>query len=93
MLAAMKLMLKWLLSAGALLLVAAVFSGVQVQSYGSALLAALVIGLLNALVRPVLVILTLPVTLITVAKAISMPKLNAMPKKACGMAKKRLVNG
>ena len=65
MLAAMKLMLKWLLSAGALLLVAAVFSGVQVQSYGSALLAALVIGLLNALVRPVLV-LTLPVTLITV---------------------------
>ena len=66
MLAAMKLMLKWLLSAGALLLVAAVFSGVQVQSYGSALLAALVIGLLNALVRPVLVILTLPVTLITV---------------------------
>ena len=66
MLAAMKLMLKWLLSAGALLLVAAVFNGVQVQSYGSALLAALVIGLLNALVRPVLVILTLPVTLITV---------------------------
>ena len=62
----MKLFLKWLLSAGALLLVAAVFSGVQVQSYGSALLAAAVIALLNTLVRPVLVLLTLPVTLITV---------------------------
>lgn len=65
MLACMKLLLKWLLSAGALLLVAAVFSGVQVHSYGSALLAAAVIALLNTLVRPVLVLLTLPVTLLT----------------------------
>ena len=62
----MKLLLKWVLSAGALLLVATLFSGVQVHSFGSALLAALVISLLNTLVRPVLVILTLPVTLITV---------------------------
>ena len=61
----MKLLLKWLLSAGALLLVAAVFSGVQVNSYGAALLAAAVIALLNTLVRPILVLLTLPVTLIT----------------------------
>ena len=66
MLRSMKLLLKWLLSAGALLLVAAVFSGVQVQSYGSALLAVVVISLLNTLVRPVLVLLTLPVTLVTV---------------------------
>jgi putative membrane protein len=66
MLAAMKLLLKWLMSAGALLLVAAVFSGVQVQSYGSALLAVVVISLLNTLVRPLLVVLTLPVTVVTV---------------------------
>jgi putative membrane protein len=66
MLPCMKLLLKWLLSAGALLLVAAVFSGVQVQSYSSALLAAAVIALLNTLVRPVLVVLTLPATLLTV---------------------------
>ncbi|HEY4664154.1 MAG TPA: phage holin family protein, partial [Comamonas sp.] len=45
MLGSMKLMLKWLLSAAALLLVAAVFSGVQVQSFGSALLAVIVISL------------------------------------------------
>ena len=61
----MKLLLKWLLSAGALLLVAAVFSGLYVQSYSSALLAVVVISLLNVLVRPILIVLTLPVTLVT----------------------------
>ena len=62
----MKLLLKWLLNAGALLLVAAVFSGVQVESYASALWAVVVISLLNSLVRPFLVLLTLPVTLLAV---------------------------
>ena len=62
----MKLLLKWLLSAAALLFVAYVYGGVQVQSFGSALIAAFVIGLFNAVLRPVLVILTLPVTVITV---------------------------
>ncbi|HRN77162.1 phage holin family protein [Ottowia sp.] len=62
----MKLILKWLLSAAALLLVAYLYSsGVTVASFGSALLAALVIGLLNMLVRPILVVLTIPITLIT----------------------------
>jgi putative membrane protein len=62
----MKLLAKWLLSAAALLFVAYVYSGVQVQSFGSALIAALVIGLFNAVLRPVLVVLTLPVTIVTV---------------------------
>ena len=62
----MKLLLTWILSACALLLVASVYSGVQVQSFGSALWAVVVISLLNLLVRPVLIVLTLPVTLITV---------------------------
>lgn len=61
----MKLIAKWLLSAAALLLVATVYSGVQVPGFGSALVAALVIGLLNMVVRPALVVLTLPVTLVT----------------------------
>lgn len=61
----MKLLSKWLLSAMALLAVAHLYSGVEVQSFGSALIAAVVIGLFNTLLRPVLVILTLPVTLIT----------------------------
>ena len=65
MLSRMKLILKWLLSAAALLLVAYVYGGVEVRSFGAALIAAFVIGLLNTVVRPVLVVLTLPVTVIT----------------------------
>ncbi len=60
-----KLIAKWLLSAAALVFVAYIYGGVQVQAFTSALLAAFVIGLLNAVVRPVLVVLTLPVTVLT----------------------------
>ena len=61
----MKLILTWLLAACALLVVAYLYPGVQVQSFTSALIAAAVVGLFNALLRPVLVVLTLPVTVIT----------------------------
>jgi putative membrane protein len=61
----MRLIFKWLLSAAALLAVAYVYTGVEVRSFTSALVAAFVIGLLNAIVRPILVVLTLPVTLVT----------------------------
>jgi putative membrane protein len=61
----MKLVLKWLLSALALLAVTYLYTGVQVTSFTSALIAAAVIGLLNMVVRPVLVVLTLPVTIVT----------------------------
>jgi putative membrane protein len=61
----MKLIIKWLLSAAALLAVAQFYPGVTVQSFTAALIAAFVIGLLNTVVRPILVILTLPVTVIT----------------------------
>jgi putative membrane protein len=54
-----------LLSAAALLAVAHLYSGVVVQSFSSALIAALVIGLFNTILRPVLVVLTLPVTVLT----------------------------
>ena len=61
----MKIIVRWLLLAAALLLVAHLYPGVVVQSFGSAMIAALVLGLLNTLLRPILVLLTLPVTLIT----------------------------
>ena len=61
----MKLILKWLLSAMALLLVAYLYSGVEVRSFSGALIAAFVIGLFNAILRPVLVLLTLPITFVT----------------------------
>jgi putative membrane protein len=61
----MKILVKWLLSAVALLAVAHLYGGVAVSSFGAAMVAALVMGLLNAVVRPILIILTLPLTLVT----------------------------
>ena len=61
----MKVIIRWMLLAAALLLVAHLYSGVVVESFGSALLAAFVIGLFNTLLRPFLILLTLPVTLLT----------------------------
>ena len=65
MLVAMKLIVRWMLLAAALLLVAHLYPGVSVASFGAALVAALVLGLFNTLVRPLLVLLTLPVTVLT----------------------------
>ncbi len=64
-LAPMKIVIRWLLLAAALLLVAQIYPGVVVASFGSAMIAALVLGLFNTLLRPVLVLLTLPVTVLT----------------------------
>ena len=61
----MKIIVRWLLLAAALLLVDYLYSGVSVESFGTAMIAALVLGLLNTLLRPILVLLTLPVTLLT----------------------------
>ncbi|HRL22236.1 phage holin family protein [Alcaligenes sp. SDU_A2] len=61
----MTLLLVWILNAVALLVVAYILPGITVASFGSALIAALVLGLLNTLVKPVLVLLTLPITLVT----------------------------
>jgi putative membrane protein len=61
----MKLLVRWFLLAAALLLLPQIYSGVTVASYTAALVAALVLGLFNTLVRPLLVLLTLPVTLLT----------------------------
>jgi len=54
-----------ILTAALLLVVARVVNGVQVQGWGPALLAALLLGLVNAIVRPLMVFLTLPLTIIT----------------------------
>ena len=61
----MRLLAVWVINALALLLVAYLLKGIHVNGFGSALIAALVLGLVNTLIRPILVILTLPVTLLT----------------------------
>jgi len=60
-----RLLVVWLINALALVAVAYLMPSIQVSSFGAALVAALVLGLVNAVVRPVLVLLTLPVTILT----------------------------
>jgi len=62
---AMKLLTKWLLNGVALLAVASIYSGVEIRDFTAALWAALWIGLFNTVLRPILVLLTLPVTVLT----------------------------
>jgi len=61
----MRLVLVWLVNALALLALPYVFPGVKVDTFGAALIAALALGLINTLIRPLLILLTLPVTLLT----------------------------
>ena len=61
----MKLLIGWLLNAMALLAVAYLVPDISVSSFMSALIAAAVIALANMLIKPILLILTLPVTIIT----------------------------
>lgn len=61
----LKVLTKWVLSALSLLLLAQFDQGIVVQNFSSALAASFVIGLLNLIVRPILLILTLPVTLLS----------------------------
>ena len=61
----MRLILLWILNAVALLAVAYLLPSIQVASFGSAMIAAVLLGLVNTVVRPVLILLTLPATLLT----------------------------
>jgi len=60
-----RLLIVWLINALALIAVAYLMPSIQISSFGAALVAALVLGLVNAIVRPILVLLTLPVTILT----------------------------
>jgi len=61
----MRLLLTWLINAAALMALPYLMHSVTVTNIGSALVAALVLGLVNTLIRPVLVVLTLPVTFLS----------------------------
>jgi putative membrane protein len=61
----LRLVVVWLINALALMAVAYLMPSITVSSFGAALIAALVLGLVNAFVRPVLILLTLPATLLT----------------------------
>ena len=60
-----RLLLLWVINAVALLALPYVFSGIHVASFTNAMVAALVLGLINALIRPIVILLTLPATILT----------------------------
>jgi putative membrane protein len=61
----MRLLATWVINAVALFALPYLFYSIHVPSFAAAMVAALVLGLVNTLIRPILVLLTLPVTILT----------------------------
>ncbi len=61
----MKLLLRWALNAVALMLIPELLSDIRVDGYTAALISALLLGFVNAIIRPLLVLITLPITILT----------------------------
>ena len=60
----MSLLLRWVINALALLVLPYIFDSIRVESFYAALIAAFVLGLVNALIRPILIVLTLPINIL-----------------------------
>ena len=63
----MELLITWLITAISLLIIAQLPIGIEVDNFGKALVSAIVFGVLNALVRPILTIVSIPVTILHLA--------------------------
>ncbi len=61
----MQLLLRWLINSVAIMLIALYLPGIDISNFYAALIAALVLGILNALIRPLLILLTLPINILT----------------------------
>lgn len=61
----MKLLLRWIFNAGAMLLIARFIDGIELSGFYAALITVLILGLVNALIKPILLLLTLPVNILT----------------------------
>lgn len=61
----MRILVVWLINTVALLALPYLMTSIRISGFWTALIAALVLGLVNALIRPIFVLLTLPVTVLT----------------------------
>jgi putative membrane protein len=61
----MRLLIMWIINAAALFAVSYLFNSIHIANFMHAMIAALVLGLINTLIRPILVLLTLPATILT----------------------------
>ena len=66
----MHILIQWLVNALAVYATAHILSGIHIKSFGAAVLVALVLGLINAIVRPVLVFLSIPFIIVTLGYAV-----------------------
>ena len=61
----MKLLLVWLINAAALFALPYIFDSIRVESFTTALIVALILSIINTIIRPILFVLTLPITVLT----------------------------
>lgn len=61
----MKLLLVWLINAAALFALPYLFDSIRIESFYTALIVALILSILNTIIRPILLVLTLPITIVT----------------------------
>lgn len=59
------LVIRWVISAVAILLTAFIVPGIEIQGFGAALVGALVLGIVNAFIRPLIILFSLPITILT----------------------------
>ena len=59
------LLVRWVINALGLLLIANIIENITLQGFGAALIAVLVLGIVNAVIRPILLLLTLPLNILT----------------------------
>lgn len=60
----MSLVIRWIVNAVSLMVVSYLFAGIEVKGFVAALAAALILGLVNAFIRPVLLLVTLPINIL-----------------------------
>lgn len=77
------ILISWFVATISILVVAEIVPGIRVAGLGSAIVAAAILGLLNALVKPILIILTLPLTIVTLGLFLFV--LNALMFQFAGM--------
>ena len=77
-----ELILHVLITAVLLVLVAKMVSGIEVTDWGTAIIAAIVLGVVNAVIKPVLIILTIPITIVTLGLFLFV--INALNLKVAG---------
>jgi putative membrane protein len=61
----MNLLLRWIINAVTLLLISHLLPSIHIAGFGSALITALILGFVNAFIRPILIIITLPINILT----------------------------